>query len=320
MSKYLSPSDLLDTIIPGDAIEILKQIPSSSVDMTFADPPFNLKKSYTNYKDSKELNEYNRWCKEWINEMVRITAPTGSIFVHNIPKWLTYHVAHLNKRAKFRHWISWNAMGAPLGKTLLPNHYGILYYVKSDNFTFHDIRTPHPRCRVCHEILADYGGKKERIHEFGVLLSDVWTDIHRIRHTKRRDEHPCQLPIPLLERLILMATNEGDIVLDPFMGTGTTAIASKKLGRHFIGIEIDPIYVEIARKKIEQAKPSKINGCYVSLYLDKILSIRNEDYEHIKELLQTKNLNIREDTVKQLTLPYFKVKYAPTYPSPEACV
>lgn len=320
MSQFLSLSDVLDTIIQGDAIDILKQIPSSSVDMTFADPPFNLKKSYTNYKDSKELNEYNRWCKEWINEMVRITAPNGSIFVHNIPKWLTYHVEHLNKRAKFRHWIAWNAMGAPMGKTLLPNHYGILYYVKSDKFTFNELRIPHPRCRVCHELLADYGGKKERIHEFGVLLSDVWTDIHRIRHTKRRDEHPCQLPIQLLERLILMATNDGDIVLDPFMGTGTTAIAAKKLGRHFIGIDIDPLYVEIARKKIEQAKPSKINGCYVSLYLNKIASIRNEDYEHIKELLQTKNLNIKEDIIKQLTLPYFTVKYASTDSSPEACV
>lgn len=320
MSKFLSLSDILDTIIQGDAIDILKQVPSSSVDMTFADPPFNLKKSYTNYKDSKELNEYNKWCKEWINEMVRITAPTGSIFVHNIPKWLTYHVAHLNKRAKFRHWIAWNAMGAPLGKTLLPNHYGILYYVKSDKYTFHEIRTPHPRCRVCHELLADYGGKKEKIHEFGVLLSDVWTDIHRIRHTKRRDEHPCQLPIQLLERLILMATNEGDIVLDPFMGTGTTAIAAKKLGRHFIGIDIDPLYIEIARKKSEQANQSRINGCYVSLYLDKIVSMRNEDYEHIKELLQTKNLNIREDTVKQLTLPYFTVEYAPTDSPPETCV
>jgi site-specific DNA-methyltransferase (adenine-specific) len=77
------------------------------------------------------------------------------------------------------------------------------------------------------------------MHQFGPLVSDVWTDIHRIRHKKRRDEHPCQLPIHLLERLLLMSTDEEDIVLDPFVGTGTTAIAAKKLGRKFIGIDID---------------------------------------------------------------------------------
>jgi len=75
------------------------------------------------------------------------------------------------------------------------------------------------------------------MHPYGPLISDVWTDIHRIRHKKRRDEHPCQLPIPLLERLILMTTDEGDIILDPFVGTGTTAIAAKRLGRKYIAID-----------------------------------------------------------------------------------
>lgn len=257
----------IDEIINGDAIEVMRQIPANSIDMTFADPPFNLKKSYGYYQDKKELKEYNRWCKQWINEMVRVTKPTGSIFVHNLPRWLTYHAAYLNEKAKFRHWIAWDAMGAPLGKTLLPNHYGILYYVKSDNFKFFDVRIPHPRCRVCGELLADYGGKKAKAHPFGVLLSDVWTDIHRIRHLKRRDTHPCQLPIPLLERLILMTTEAGDIVLDPFMGTGTTAIAAKRLGRHFIGIEIDPEYVKLAIKKLEATEVTKLNGCFVSIYL-----------------------------------------------------
>ncbi len=152
-------------------------------------------------------------------------------------------------------------------------------------------------------LLADYGGKKKQIHPFGTLLSDVWTDIHRIRHSTRRDIHPCQLPVHLLERLILMATDEGDIVLDPFLGTGTTAIAAKKMGRRYIGIELDNDYVEIARRKIGQAKQTKINGCYVSIFLDRIQTLRDEDYEHIKELLKTKKLRINDEMVKQLTLP-----------------
>ena len=274
----------LNSIIKGDCLEVLKKIPDNSVDMTFADPPFNLKKKYNHYEDSKEKQDYLDWCNEWMSEMVRITKPTGAIFVHNIPRWLTHFSEHLNKIAFFRHWIAWDAAGAPMGKTLLPNHYGILYYTKSKSykeFKFYDVRVPHPRCRLCKELLKDYGGKKDQAHDFGPLISDVWSDIHRIRHKKRRDEHPCQLPVPLLERLILMTTDVDDIIFDPFIGTGTTAVAAKKLGRKYIGIEIDSEYVEISKKNVDMAKETKINGCFISLYLGAIRTIRDKDYKLI---------------------------------------
>lgn len=275
--------NLINKVVQGDCLEIMSKIPDNSVDVTFADPPFNLKKKYNSYYDKHQVEEYLSWCKKWLTEMVRITKPTGSIFVHNIPKWLIYFGSYLNDIATFRHWISWDAMGSPLGKTLLPNHYGILYYVKSNEFKFYDIRMLHKRCRNCHYILQDYGGKKSQMHQFGSLVSDVWTDIHRIRHKKRRDEHPCQLPIHLLERLLLMSSDEGDIVLDPFVGTGTTTIAAKKLGRKYIGIDIDPKYVEIANKKLEEAESTLINGCYVSYFLGKVITIRDNDWDKIKD-------------------------------------
>jgi len=280
-------------IILGDCLEIMKDIPNDSVDMTFADPPFNLKKKYNHYEDTKEKEEYLEWCNKWISEMVRITKPSGSIFVHNIPRWLSYFAEHLNKIAYFRHWISWDSGGAPMGKTLLPNHYGILYYTKSKSykdFKFYDIRYPHPRCRICKELLKDYGGKKDQAHSFGPLLSDVWSDIHRIRHKKRRDEHPCQLPVPLLERLILMSTDEGDIVFDPFVGTGTTAVAAKRLGRKYIGIDIDPQYIKITEKNLKQAKETKINGYYISVYLGEIRTMRDKDF---KEIWKNKGTDIK---------------------------
>ncbi len=274
---------LINTVVHGDCLEIMRQIPDDSVDVTFADPPFNLKKKYNSYYDKQEVEEYLSWCKEWLYEMARITKPTGSIFVHNIPKWLIYFGSYLNEVAIFRHWIAWDAMGSPLGKTLLPNHYGILYYVKSDKFKFYDIRMLHKRCRNCRYVLQDYGGKKSQMHPFGPLVSDVWTDIHRIRHKKRRDEHPCQLPVHLLERLLLMSTDEGDIVLDPFVGTGTTAIAAKALGRRYIAIDIDPKYVEITNKKLEKVEPFLIKNCYVSSFLGKVITIRDRDWDKIKE-------------------------------------
>ena len=81
----------------------MKKFPNNSVTMTFADPPFNLNKKYTNYNDKKNVAEYIIWCEEWLTEMVRITKEDGTIFVHNIPKWLTYYANHLNKIAHFKH-------------------------------------------------------------------------------------------------------------------------------------------------------------------------------------------------------------------------
>ncbi len=251
----------LNEILCGDSIEEMRKLPADSIDMTFADPPFNLNKKYGSYKDKKAAEDYIKWCEQWLTEMVRITKPTGSILVHNIPKWLIYYANHLNKIAVFKHWIAWDSMSTPLGKTLLPAHYGILFYTKlPKGFKFHELRAPHKKCRSCGKMIKDYGGKKSQIHPHGTLLSDVWADIHRIRHNARRDAHPCQLPEPLLERLILMTTDEGDVVLDPFVGAGTTALAAKRLGRNYIGIDIDPKYKKIVADKLKKVNYRSSNG------------------------------------------------------------
>lgn len=275
----------INRIIKGDCVEVLKAIPDNSVDMTFADPPFNLQKKYNGYKDSLEFKDYLEWCDLWIKEMVRVTKPTGSIFVHNIPKWLSFYVTHLNEYANFKHWIAWDAPTAPMGKSLQPAHYGILYYVKDAKKTkIFEIRMPHERDRKSKYLRKDYGGKKSGLHPFGPLVSDVWTDIHRIKHNKYRNDHPCQLPIPLLERLILMTTDEGDIVLDPFVGTGTTAVAAKRLGRNYIGIELDNKYVNICEENLRLVtRKSKIGEAWVSIHLGEVRTIREVDWQQLSD-------------------------------------
>jgi len=280
--------NMINKIITGNCLELLKEIPNESVDMTFADPPFNLKKKYTNYHDSLEFKEYLDWCDKWIFEMVRITKPTGSIFVHNIPKWLSYYNKFLNEYANFKHWISWNAPTAPMGKSLQPAHYGILFYVKDiKQAKIYELRMPHERERKSSYLKKDYGGKKAGMHPYGPLVSDVWTDIHRIKHNKYRDEHPCQLPIPLLERLILMSTDENDIVLDPFMGTGTTSIAAKKLGRRYIGFDLNEEYKVICENKLEKVdSDSKIGSSWVSFNLGEVRTIRNKDWDNLSSYFE----------------------------------
>jgi len=290
----------INTITQGDCLSLFQEIPANSVDITFADPPFNLKKKYKNYRDSLEFQEYLNWCEKWISEMVRVTKPSGSIFVHNIPRWLTYYSHFLNKISDFKHWISWDAPTAPMGKSLQPSHYGILYYAKDGKQNkFYEIRYPHKRCRKCLYLLKDYGGKKIGLHPFGPLVSDVWTDIHRIKHNRYRDDHPCQLPIHLLERIILMSTNEGDIVLDPFIGTGTTAIAAKSLGRNYIGFDIDRNYVEITERKLSQEKvDSKIGNTWVSFFLNGVVTIRDKDWDELSEFYKLPCPNNKIDYIK----------------------
>ena len=270
-------------VLQGDCLELFKDISDNSVDVTFADPPFNLKKKYNSYRDTKEFQDYLEWCRKWIGEMVRVTKPTGSIFVHNIPKWLTYYATFLNEFADFKHWISWDAPTAPMGKSLQPSHYGILFYAKNcKKNKYNEIRYPHKRCRKCGYLLKDYGGKKANLHPFGPLVSDVWSDIHRIKHNKYRDHHPCQLPVHLLERIILMSTDEGDIVLDPFMGTGTTAIAAKRLGRNYIGFELDKTYADVSRSKLRMEKPiAKIGNIWISYFTKSVVTVRDKDWEEL---------------------------------------
>ncbi|WP_304354107.1 site-specific DNA-methyltransferase [Brachyspira innocens] len=273
----------IDNIICGDCLDLYKNIPSNSIDCIFADPPFNLSKKYNLYNDNLLDSSYLEWSKFWLEESIRVLKSDGFIFIHNIPKWLTYYSKFLNEIAYFQHWISWDAMTSPMGKTLQPAHYGILFYSKTyDKTKFREIRCPHKRDRNG-KLIKDYGGKKSSLHPFGPLCSDVWTDIHRIKHRKYRDEHPCQLPVHLLERIILMSTDENDIILDPFVGTGTTSIAAKRLGRRFIGFDKDPKYCEIALNKInKETKKSKIGDSYISIYLNDVITIRNNDWDNLK--------------------------------------
>ena len=152
------------------------------------------------------------------------------------------------------------------------------------------------------------------MHPFGPLVSDVWTDIHRIKHNKYRDTHPCQLPIHLLERIILMTSDEGDIILDPFSGTGTTAIAAKRLGRQYIGFDIDKNYVVASLHKLEMEKSnSKIGDIWISFFIDSIVTLRDKDWSQIANnyLIPENMISIDQSKIdfieKKKTLQHFDI-------------
>jgi DNA modification methylase len=273
----ITRENLLNVIHQGDTLEILKQYPDNSIDLVFADPPYNLDKEYGVYEDELDDKKYISWCNEWLEEYVRILKPTGSLFVLNLPRWSMCHAEYLNKRLYFQNWIAWDALSEPRGK-LMPAHYGLLFYTKHPtNFTFnyHQVGTLDAR-KYCLRASCIKKRKEEGIDDKD-YLNDIWWDIHRIKHQRDRDYHPCQLPDALMERIILLSTNEGDVVLDTFIGTGTTAIVAAKHGRNYVGIDIDEQYVKITKEKLNQLKE---NG-----FIER-KSIKKKKKEHTKKELQ----------------------------------
>lgn len=130
----------------------------------------------------------------------------------------------------------------------MPAHYGLLLYTNHPTkFTYNQMPSI-PKMDQCLRPKCITGRPPDAPRE---ELSDIWYDVHRIKHKRDRDEHPCQLPVKLLERIIQLSSNPGDTVLDPFLGTGTTAVVAKKLGRHYVGLDIDPKYREIAEAKLD---------------------------------------------------------------------
>ncbi|PTN34440.1 site-specific DNA-methyltransferase [Desulfonatronum sp. SC1] len=247
-------------LFEGDCLDILRHVADQSIDTVFADPPFNLAKKYgRKVNDDRPNGEYVQWCKQWLDECIRILKPGGAIFVYNLPKWNILIGAHLaEKGLDFRHWIAVNIkLSLPIPGRLYPSHYSLLYCGKGKPKTFRKIRTPIETCRHCGGEIKDYGGHRHAMNPNGVNLTDVWHDITPVRHWKfkSRKRSANQLSTKILERVVNLTTEAGDIVLDPFGGSGTTFDVCERMDRHWIGMEIENCDVIIERLSNEELRP-----------------------------------------------------------------
>lgn len=226
----------------SDCITVLDALEPESVDLAFADPPFNLGKQYSsNIDDAKTSHEYLEWCQTWLDGMIRVLKPGGSLFLWNLPKWNLPLGAFLGGRLTFRHWITVDIKySLPINGRLYPSHYSLLYFVKGIKpAIFHPDRLPVPCCRHCGGELKDYGGYKDKMNPKGVNLSDVWTDIPPVRHAKYKKRDANALSLKLMDRIVAMASDPGSLVLDPFGGSGTTYVAAELTERRWVGCELD---------------------------------------------------------------------------------
>jgi len=252
----------LNTIHKGDCRVIInKEIPNESVDLIFADPPYNLSGNGLKWEGNKTggdwfmvnekwdqmtEDEYLKFTKEWIEACKRVLKPNGSIYIsctyHNIGELIMVLKALGFTPRNIITWHKNNAMPSMTRRTFTHSCEYVLFFSKGKKWIFNytDIKKINPE-------RAKDGSEKQ--------MRDLWImpvvqGKERVRDKTGRSAHPTQKPENLLERVILASSNKGDVVLDPFLGSGTTAAVAKRLGRSWIGIETEEKYIKIAEKRL----------------------------------------------------------------------
>jgi len=241
------------TIYHGDALEVLEALPSDLSDCIFADPPFNIGKDYGEYKDKRE--DYYDWCERWIGLCFERLGLQGSIYLMTICRHLEKLYPMLGSRGVFINECHWRNVSASHTKRAFWSSYQpILVYGKTKDYIF----DTYAQRREIREENLRWGGYSTQPR--GQLL-DYWDDIPfvyagSIHHSEAIMEpftnekaHPCQMPTELATRAIMFSSRPNSLILDPFLGSGTTAYCAKKLGRKCIGIEIKEKYCEIAARR-----------------------------------------------------------------------
>lgn len=289
----------------GDCLAELGHLPDNSIDFAFADPPYNLKKEYRGYADDLSIRDYFKWCDSWISEVARVLRPGRTFALLNIPLWAIRHFLYLETVLEFQNWIAWDALSFPV-RMIMPAHYTILCFSKGKprplpGLTGRAGNIDLPNGALTAKPLAPLGegyclrwqciSKRQRagVNDRGVL-SDVWWDIHRLKHNSRRVDHPCQLPPQLLYRLIALFTEPGETVLDCFNGAGTTTLAAHQLGRRYQGIELEPQYHQLAVERHREIDggldPFRKEARELTAKNSPVARMKKQKYEVPKKTLQ----------------------------------
>lgn len=278
--------ELLDKTICQDLFEAFQYLPDNFINLLFADPPYNLSKSFNEQRfQQKSLGEYEEWLDSWLSQTVRLLKPNASVYICG--DWRSSAAIHRIGEKYFRvqNRITWEREKGRGAKANWKNcSEDIWFFTLSDNYTF-NVEDVMLKRKVIAPYTDENGTPKdwddEQNGRFRITHpSNLWTDITvPFWSMPENTEHPTQKPEKLLAKIILASTNENDFVFDPFLGSGTTSVTAKKLGRHYLGIEIDEKYCCLAEKRLEMAEKEKsIQGYSDGVFWERnTLALQNKE-------------------------------------------
>lgn len=231
--------------ICGDAITEMEKLPGNSINLIVTDPPYNLSKNYGKTQDKLEFDDYIRFSRDWLFQAKRVLTDNGSIYVFMGMRYISYiyKILEQDLGCSFNSWITWNyTQGIGKTKGFSPRHDDILFFTKNPKkfiFNLDSVRVPQKYYRAVNNMR-------------GANPGNVWEFSHMHYCNKNRKQHPTQKPEGLYERMILASSNEGDIVLDPFVGSGTALRVCQQTGRRGIGIDNNPDYIKMTNQRLAE--------------------------------------------------------------------
>lgn len=263
LNKKVKAKDLTDRIINQNLFEAVKYLPENFVDLLFIDPPYNLSKNFSGLNFSKmKTDDYEAWIDSWLSQLVKILKEDATIYFCSDWQSSTAAAKVLSKYFIIRNRITWEREKGRGAKTNWKNSSEDIWFCTlSAKYKFN-----YDFVKIRRNVIAPYkvnGQPKDWNEKNGLKYRDtfpsnIWTDITiPFWSMPENTDHPTQKPEKLLAKTILASTDEGDIVFDPFLGSGTTAVVSKKLGRNFCGIEINEEYCCLALKRLQAANENK---------------------------------------------------------------
>ncbi len=254
---------MLNKTICQNLPDVLAYLPARFVDLLFIDPPYNLNKSFNQRNFSRmSLDEYEVWLESWLEPLVKTLKPTASIYICG--DWQSSTAIHRLAQKYFivRNRLTWEREKGRGAKSNWKNaSEDIWFCTMSDEYIF-NVEAVKLKRRVIAPYTENGQPKDWQESSKGRFRlthpSNLWTDLSvPFWSMPENTDHPTQKPEKLVAKIILAASNPGDVVLDPFLGSGTTSVVAKKLGRQYVGIEIDETYCCLAEKRLELAEQDK---------------------------------------------------------------
>lgn len=252
-----------NVIIEADCLVGLRQLESKSVDLIIADPPYNIGKDFGNGSGRwNSVEEWLDWSLEWLQECKRVMKESGSIFVYGIHKYACYIQCCMYELGLlYGRQIIWHYDNGWSQYTKAPaaTYESLLWFTKTKKYTYHTIREPYKsQERLKHKITKN--GKVWRPNPLGRRGGDIWCvpTLAGRRFAKERVKHPTQKPLALCDKIIVNFSNKGDLVLIPFVGSGSECVSALRNEREFVGFEINPQYIEIANERLASLLRGKV--------------------------------------------------------------